>query len=380
MGGTACEGREEGAIGILKRMQAMAELQARILVVDDEVRNVKLMEAILAPRGYTVVQAYNGEEALQQVQRQRPDLILLDVMMPGMNGFEVCRRLKDNADTCLIPVVIMTALGRTEDRIQGIDAGADDFLTKPVNRDELLARIRTSLRLKRAIDHKVSLLQNIQEHLVKFVPQSVTRLIAAHPEAPELEKKEQDVSVLFVDISGYTRWSELLPHEDMNLIIESYFSSFLDCIHTNGGDINETAGDGLMVIFADADPAHHARKAVQAALEIVQRAAPLDEQLQETFGSISVHIGINSGLALVGTTKLEGATGTRWTYTASGPMTNIAARIATLGEGGMILVGSETARRVEGCFLMQEIGLRQFKNISEEVLVYRILGEVDRQV
>jgi DNA-binding response OmpR family regulator len=358
----------------------MVELQARILVVDDEVRNVKLMEAILAPRGYTVVQAYNGEEALQQVQQQRPDLILLDIMMPGMDGFAVCRRLKDNADTCLIPVVIMTALGQTEDRIKGIDAGADDFLTKPVNRDELLARIRTSLRLKRAIDHKVSLLQNIQEHLVKFVPQSVTRLIAAHPEAPELEKKEQDVSVLFVDISGYTRWSELLPHEDMNLIIENYFSSFLDCIHINGGDINETAGDGLMVIFADVDPQHHARKAVQAALEMVQRAAPLDAQLQGTFGAISVHIGINSGLALVGPTKLEGATGTRWTYTASGPMTNIAARIATLGEGGMVLVGPETAQRIAGCFLMQAMGPRQLKNIAEEVPVYRILGEVERQV
>ena len=355
----------------------MAELQATILVVDDEARNVRLMEAILAPRGYTVVTAYNGEEALQQVQSQRPDLILLDVMMPGMNGFEVCRSLKDNADTCLIPVVIMTALGQTEDRIKGIEAGADDFLTKPVNRDELLARIRTSLRLKRAIDQQVSLLQNVQKHLVKFVPQSVTRLIAANPEAPELEKKEQDVSVLFVDISGYARLSELLPREDMNLIIERYFSSFLDCIHSNGGDINETAGDGLMVIFADADPQHHARKAVQAALEMVQRVAPLDAQIQGALGPISVHIGINSGLALVGPTKLQGATGTRWTYTASGPVTNIAARLATLGEGGVVLVGPETAQRIAGRFHMQEIGQRQLKNISEEMLVYRILGEMD---
>ena len=355
----------------------MAELQATILVVDDEVRNVRLMEAMLAPRGYTVVTAYNGEEALQQVQSQRPDLILLDVMMPGMNGFEVCRSLKDNANTCLIPVVIMTALGQTEDRIKGIEAGADDFLTKPVNRDELLARIRTSLRLKRAIDQQVSLLQNVQEHLVKFVPQSVTRLIAANPETPELEKKEQDVSVLFVDISGYARLSELLPREDMNLIIERYFSSFLDCIHTNGGDINETAGDGLMVIFADADPQHHARKAVQAALEMVQRVAPLEAQSQGAWGPISVHIGINSGLALVGPTKLQGATGTRWTYTASGSVTNIAARLATLGEGGMVLVGPETAQRIAGRFRMQEIGQRQLKNISEEMLVYRILGEMD---
>src|SRR5262249_16418179 len=127
---------------------------------------------------------------------------LLDVMMPGMDGFTVCKRLKDNPDTYLIPVVIMSALGQTADRIKGIDAGADDFLTKPVNRDELLARIRTSLRLKRAIDHKLSLLQNIQEDLVKFVAQSVTRLIAARPEAPELEKREQDVSVA---LCGYQR-------------------------------------------------------------------------------------------------------------------------------------------------------------------------------
>jgi DNA-binding response OmpR family regulator len=361
-------------------MQFMAEPQATILVVDDEVRNVRLMEAILAPRGYTVITAYNGAEALQQVQWQRPDLILLDVMMPGMNGFEVCKSLKDNADTCLIPVVIMTALGQTEDRIKGIEAGADDFLTKPVNRDELLARIRTSLRMKRAIDHKVSLLQNVQEHLVKFVPQSVTRLIAANPVSPELEKKEQDVSVLFVDISGYARLSELLPREDMNRIVERYFSSFLDCIHTNGGDINETAGDGLMVIFADVDPQHHARKAVQAALEMVQRAAPLDAQLPGTWGPISVHIGINSGPALVGPTKLQGATGTRWTYTASGPVTNIAARLATLGEDGAVLVGPETAQRIAGRFRMHELGQRQLKNISEEMTVYRILGAVDRHV
>ena len=126
----------------------MAEPQATILVVDDEVRNVRLMEAILAPRGYAVVTAYNGEEALQHVQWQRPDLILLDVMMPGIDGFTVCKRLKDNSDTCLIPVVIMTALGQTEDRIKGIDAGADDYVVKPYDARHLMARIRLLTRMK----------------------------------------------------------------------------------------------------------------------------------------------------------------------------------------------------------------------------------------
>ncbi|MEE8263024.1 MAG: response regulator, partial [Gammaproteobacteria bacterium] len=126
----------------------MTDPIAKILVVDDEETNVKLMEAILLPRGYEIVKAYNGQEALEKVNSESPDLILLDVMMPIMNGFDVCKKLKDDAETRLIPIVIMTALGEVDDRVKGIEAGADDFLTKPVNRDELLARIRTSLRLK----------------------------------------------------------------------------------------------------------------------------------------------------------------------------------------------------------------------------------------
>ncbi len=358
----------------------MDEPQAKILVVDDEVKNVKLLEALLLPRGYTVVKAYNGEEALQQVQQERPDLILLDVMMPLLDGFEVCKRLKENDETRLIPVVIMTALGQVEDRIKGIEAGADDFLTKPVHRDELLARIRTSLRLKRTIERKVGLLQGVQEHLAKFVPQAVKHIIEENPAAPELAKREQDVSVLFADISGYTRLSEALPQEQVNFIVERYFSSFLDCIHANGGDISETAGDGLMAIFPDTDPTRHARSAVQTALEILHRTATLNEQLQGTLESIAVHAGINSGLALVGPTKLEGATGVRWTYTASGPVTNVAARIAALGEGGTVLVGAETARRVAGFCSIREIGKRQLKNIKEEVMIYQILGGADTQV
>ena len=130
----------------------MVTSQATILVVDDDPKHLRLMDALLQPRGYTVVTSSDGAEALDQAHRAYPDLILLDVMMPQVDGFEVCKLLKDHPETRLIPVVMMTALDRMEDRIKGIDAGADDFLTKPVHRDELLARIRTSLRLKRAID------------------------------------------------------------------------------------------------------------------------------------------------------------------------------------------------------------------------------------
>jgi DNA-binding response OmpR family regulator len=130
----------------------MVQAQGTILVVDDDAKNIKLLEALLQPRGYQVVTASNGAEALYHVRQEPPDLMLLDVIMPMVDGFEVCRLLKDNPQTRLIQVVIMTALDGVEDRIKGADAGADDFLTKPVHKDELLARIRTSLRRKQVID------------------------------------------------------------------------------------------------------------------------------------------------------------------------------------------------------------------------------------
>lgn len=352
----------------------MTEPQTKILVVDDEEKNVKLMEAILLPRGYQIIKAFNGEEALRQVAEHTPDLILLDVMMPIMNGFEVCKKLKDDVETRLIPIVIMTALGQLDDRVKGIEAGADDFLTKPVNRDELLARIQTSLRLKQAVQKKVETLKGAQAYLARFVPQSVIRQLEENPEAPELEKTDQDMSALFVDVSGYTKMSEGM-RQTADFMIEKYFSRYLDVIHAHGGDVTETSGDGLMVVFPDNDPREHAVNAVKAALEMLEKTRELNEQLKGIFDPIAVHIGINSGIALIGPTKYEGASGVRWTYTAHGPAVNLAARIADVAEGGMICVGPDTARRIEGVFALQEIGKKELKNVKGEVMIYQVSSE-----
>src|SRR5262249_3512683 len=204
--------------------------------------NVDYLKQELEDLGYQTVSASGGPEALEKVATETPDLILLDVTMPGMNGFTVCHLLKKKEETQLIPVVIMTALGAREDRIKGIEAGADDFLTKPVDQRELLARIRTAVKAKRAMDRKVGELRQVKDHFAKFVPETVKRLVIANPRAPELALRERDVSVLFVDISGYTRLSEQLPLDALNALVERYFSGFLDCIHEAGGEINETAG------------------------------------------------------------------------------------------------------------------------------------------
>src|SRR5215831_7195008 len=222
---------------------------SKILIVDDESFNVDYLEQELEDLGYITMNARNGREALEKVALEAPDLILLDIMMPVMDGLTVCRILKEDDETRLIPIVIMTALDSINDRIKGIEAGADDFLTKPVDERELLARIQTTLRLKHTVDRKLSELRRVKDHFAKFVPEAVKRLVAANPEAPELAKQERDVSVLFLDISGYARLSEQLAPAMLNTLVERYFSTFLDRIHDSGGDINETAGDGFMAIF-----------------------------------------------------------------------------------------------------------------------------------
>lgn len=346
--------------------------QAKILIVDDEPFNVDVLEQELADHGYQSISASNGQEALELVAAEAPDLILLDVMMPVMDGFTVCRILKGNDATSLIPIVIMTALDAVDDRIKGIEAGADDFLTKPVNDRELLARIRTALKLKSTMERKLGEANRIKDHFAKFVPEAVKRLVTANPEAPELAKRECEVSVLFLDISGYSRLSETLPPTLLNTLVERYFSSFLDRIHATGGDMNETAGDGFMAIFQSTNGQSHAVIAAHTALDLLAITHTLNQESKHQ--PLDIHMGINSGVALVGSTRFAGMRGERWTFTASGPVTNLAARLSGLAGAGQILVGPETVARLGGHYRLQRLGQEQIKNFTEAVEVHLLLA------
>jgi adenylate cyclase len=348
-------------------------MRSKILIVDDEPLNVDYLEQELEYLGYETITATNGQQALQKVKNDPPHLILLDVMMPVMDGLTVCRLLKEEEETRLIPIVIMTALDRIEDRIAGIKAGADDFLTKPVDDRELLARIETTLKLKHSVDRKLGELRRAKDHLAKFVPEAVRRLVIANAEAPGLgTKHERDVSALFVDISGYTRLSEELPLITLNEIVERYFSVFLDRICEAGGDMNETTGDGFLAIFHDPDPLRHPATAVDTALSLLAATDGLNQETDQS--PLAIHMGLSSGTALVGSARLEGQRGTRWIYTASGPVINLAARLASVAAAGQIMVGPEMVNRLGQRYLFENFGPRLLRNMNEPVDIRRVLG------
>ena len=210
-------------------------------------------------------------------------------------------------------------------------------------------------------------------HLSPFVPQSVRRIVEKNPEMLKQEKESKELTVLFLDLEDYTKLSANRSEAEVNEMVEKMFSSFVDPIHRSGGDINETAGDGLMIIFKNDDAKTNAYHAVKAALDIHQRNREIYKEFRDNFEPISVNIGINSGVALVGMTTFKGSLDTRMTYTASGPVTNLAARLADYAKGGDILIGEETAKMIDGLWPVFDQGLVHLKGIEEPQRVYSLL-------
>ncbi len=209
-------------------------------------------------------------------------------------------------------------------------------------------------------------------HLSPFVPQSVRRIVEHHPEMLNQEKKNMEVTVLFLDLEGYTHLSTTRPETEVNEMVEKMFSSFVDPIHRSGGDINETAGDGLMIIFKNDDAVTNAIHAVKAAFDIQRINTDLNMRLSSRFDPINVNIGINSGTALVGMTRFKGSLDTRMTYTATGNVTNVAARLADYAKGGDMIIGEGTKKMIEGLWPVYDLGEVHLKGIDDPVRIYSL--------
>jgi class 3 adenylate cyclase len=336
------------------------------------------------------VQPRRDHDIVELIARQRRGLSRYDLeadpllLQQAPEAAEEFERLGVNLALPILfkdELIGMLALGEKQSGALFTEADLDLLRTLTNQCAIALANARSYRSLEaantelRAALRKVELLEHVKTHLGKFVPTAVRRLIELDPTAPALDKHDQDVTVLFLDIEGYTSMSEALDQAKVNYVVEHYFSSFLDDIYANQGDINETAGDGLMIIFQHDDPQAHACAAVRTALAIRDKTRRINRELQGSYAPVTVNMGINSGTAAVGSTKFEGATGTRWTFTASGPITNLAARIGAAATGGAIHIGAATARRLSEDFLVRDLGLQRFKNVREAVTVYEVLEQ-----
>jgi class 3 adenylate cyclase len=231
-------------------------------------------------------------------------------------------------------------------------------------------QLEKALRQLQAALKKIELLEIIKTNLSKFVPVTVTTMIEKSPTGEIQDSEERDVSVLFLDIEGYTKITEEIGATGINELIERYFSVFMDAIYANNGDVNETAGDGLMVLYLNEDEKTSALEAVRTALTIREKTATINREEKVLSEPLCINIGICSGQAFVGAAKFDSLAGSRWTYTSHGNTTNVAARICSQATGGEVLVSKETAERVKDNFPLQCLGKFSLKNVSEEVEIY----------
>jgi len=235
-----------------------------------------------------------------------------------------------------------------------------------------------NIELEKALDElrkamrKVEILESVKTSLSKFVPATVSRMIEKSPNGEMPASTEKDVSVLFLDIEAYTKICERLGDEEMNNIIEKHFSAFMDAIYANNGDVNETAGDGLMVLFLDKDQEKNALDAVRTAIQIREDTIKIGQECGSLYRPLEINMGINSGSAFVGAARFDSITGSRWTYTARGGITNVAARIGAQAKGGKVFLSKTTAERIKDHFSLSSLGKFNLKNVSEEIEIFEI--------
>ena len=294
------------------------------------------------------------------------------VLRPVAQLATAARRVGDGDFGARVPAIGRDELGQLGVAFNDMTGRLAQAYTDLEGKNTELATALQNLTESR---QRLALLEQLKSELSKFVPDSVKKLLDQNPNATELEKKNVEVSVLFLDITGYTKLSEQLDPRRLNQLVQTYFSSYFEIIQVHHGDINETAGDGLMVVFqAERGASDCAVNATRAAFAIRQRTAALNEEYAGLFPPVQLHMGINTGEALVGATKLGvGGGAQRWTFTATGPTTNVAARLAASAEGDEIVVGPTTAERIRAHFVLESLGDRTFKNVSQPIRVYRVI-------
>ena len=356
---------------------------ARILVVDDTAHNVKLLADILGARGYAVTTASSGKEALEKVAAEPPDIVLLDVVMPEMSGYEVCRAIRDSPATARLPVVMVTALDPGQERIKGIEAGADDFLTKPINQPELLARVRSLLRIKELWDELSLLNQTLEARVAEqvaqldrlgklkrfFSPQLAEMIVSGSAEDP-LKSHRREITVVFLDLRGFTAFAETSEPEEVMTVLREYHAEMGKLVVAAEATLERFTGDGMMIFFNDPVPVPNpAERAVRMAAAMRERVAELSVGWKKVGFDLDFGLGIAHGYATIGAIGFEG----RVDYGAIGTVTNLAARLCSEAKPGQVLLERRVMTAVEAIAEAEPVGDVTLKGISRPVKIYNLL-------
>jgi len=366
--------------------------QPVVLVVDDLPANRRLMEAILAPHGYHVVEAESGEDALEILTEGQTDLVLLDLLMPGLDGHETCKRIRANPATAYLPVVMVTASGPAE-KVRAIDTGADDFISKPLDQAELLGRVRVKRYHDTVVTQAAELAQWNEElegrvaaqvrqlerfgALRRFFSPQITRLLLEDGDDSFLTSHRREITAVFCDLRGFTAFAETSDPEEVMSVLAAYHQALGRLVFEHEGTLEHFAGDGLLVFFNDPVPIPDApARAVRMAVRMREAVTALAEGWRRLGYDLALGVGISRGFATLGRIGFEG----RYDYAAIGTVTNLSARLSAHAAGGQILVSQRVMVGAEDVALGREVGPLELRGFSKPLVAYEIVGLKEDEV
>jgi class 3 adenylate cyclase len=363
----------------------------RILVVDDNAMNVDILRARLVASGYEVDTAADGEAALAAARGGAPDLILLDVMMPKVDGMEVCRRLRADPAVSFVPIILVTAKSESKDVVAGLNAGADEYLTKPVDQAALVARVKSMLRIKalhdtvqaqaaqleewnrtleRRVADQVVALENLGRMKRFFSPPLADAIVSSGGERL-LESHRREISVVFADLRGFTAFAETAEPEEVMTVLREYHGAIGALVFAHEGTLERFAGDGVMVFFNDPIPCPDpSARAVRMAVAMRIAVTDLAAQWRKRGHDLGFGVGIAQGYATLGAIGFPG----RFDYAAIGPVTNLAARLCDEARAGEILVAQRAFTAIEDLVEVDPPRECSLKGFHKPVAAYPVRG------